>query len=284
MEKQKIKNVIEKLKSLDLSTYPVEDVRKLLMEFQLTIPIIAATLEPGRIIVRGTPYIKFEKFSQVSRLSYKPQDLNKSYQRASTLQENMFYGRLTSEIPTEPCARMCVLAEIGKVYRKNAASEKLMFSSWQVIKPIKLVAVLQSQNYIRPCQKVISLQTQYREKFKNLSSKEIMDYIASEFAKEDVGEKEDYKYIISACYTKMVCDSGYDGVAYPSVRIDGAGINVAIKPDAVNQKLNFLGAVECDVTRKKKDISIKNKYVSFLKEDGTLGYRPITNRDYNTNI
>lgn len=33
MEKQKIKNVIEKLKSLDLSTYPVEDVRKLLMEF-----------------------------------------------------------------------------------------------------------------------------------------------------------------------------------------------------------------------------------------------------------
>jgi hypothetical protein len=34
MEKQKIKNVIEKLKSLDLSTYPVEDVRKLLMELQ----------------------------------------------------------------------------------------------------------------------------------------------------------------------------------------------------------------------------------------------------------
>jgi len=41
--------------------------------------------------------------------------------------------------------------------------------------------------------------------------------------------------------------NGFDGVLYPSVRLNGAGFNVAITPQAADTKLQLVLAMECPV-------------------------------------
>lgn len=281
METDNTQVIVNKLNSLELNTYPREEILSSFQGLRTIVPTVAATLECGRIVVRGTSYNSTDNFSQISRFSYKPKHLNTTYQRASIPQNTMFYGSITSNIQEEPNARMCVLAEIGRTYREGVPKETLMFSSWTVIKPINLIAIIQSEDYPAPCLQVLLLQRQYKKYFSEFSGRDFMNYIASQFAREDIHNNEDYKYMISAWFSKIVCDGDYDGVIYPSVRIDGAGMNVAIKPQAADEKLKFFGAAKCNVVKEGKNISVIEQEVTFFQEDGTLGYRPITNEDYN---
>ena len=81
--------------------------------------------------------------------------------------------------------------------------------------------------------------------------------------------------MISAWFSYFVYQT-FDGIYYPSVRIDGAGMNVAILPEIVDTKMKFLGAVDCDVIRNDMDIRIIDKRKSVFR----LEYVPIIDTDY----
>lgn len=248
MEHDKVKSIVEALKSLDLSIAPVEEILQYFVEMDEILPVVVLTLHPGRIIIRGQKYDSSADYMDKSRHSYKPQSLNTTYQRASTPQQTMFYGAVTplhrfGDKPNEPNARQIIITEIGKTYSGEAEEETLVFSSWVVKQEINLVGIVQSNEYMDPSNLVSYLQKEYKKKFESLPGVEFMNYIASEFAKED------RKYIVSALFAKLCCDKGYDGVAYPSVRSYGVGMNVAIKPESVDMKLVYDGAYSCDFKR-----------------------------------
>ncbi len=241
-----IRKVIDDLKKIRLSSYPREEILSLFSQINEKIPIVVATAHPGRIIVRGQLYEPNVDYTLQSRHSYKPAELNTKYQRASIPSHTTFYGSVTSldDKKDEPLARVTIMSEIGKIIKdKTITEEEYVFSSWEVIDDLNLVAVIQSEEYSEPCNLVRKLQKDYEAKFQNIFGREFMNYIASEFAKDDT--REDYNYMISAWYSQIVYDSCYDGVTYPSVRVGGAGMNLAIRPESVNKKLKLIGAAKC---------------------------------------
>lgn len=70
-------------------------------------------------------------------------------------------------------------------------------------------------------------------------------------------------YIVSALISKAAIDLGYDGVAYPSVRSDGKGINIAIKPDAALSKIRFAGNGSCKLEN-------DNGFIRLIFNDGKI--------------
>jgi len=54
----------------------------------------------------------------------------------------------------------------------------------------------------------------------------------------------DYDYIISAMYTEMMIQSGFDGILYPSVKSQGRGYNICLSQKCVDQKLKLKVAGE----------------------------------------
>jgi hypothetical protein len=261
MGNNKINQIVQLLKKQDLALYPLEDVLSLFRTIG-SFPIIVTTLHPGRIIVRGQNYDSTADYTIPSRHSYKPEKLNTTYQRASTPLQTMFYGSITDEDIEKtaiddniPLARHIIMTEIGKTVKEDADKETVVFSSWVVLEDINLVSVIQSDAYKTPSKSIRNLQRDFKTKFGNLPEMDFINFVASEFSKEDASSEEDYKYLISAWFSKVCCDLGYDGVAYPSVRAGGSGLNVAIKPEAVDKKMKLIRADEVDIVREDMSVS-----------------------------
>lgn len=265
-QNDRIREIINDLKNLRLSSYPRENILNLFAQVYGNIPIVVATVHPNRIIVRGQIYDPKADYTFESRHSYKPVELNTTYQRASVPSRTAFYGSVTSldHDNEEPLARVTIISEIGKILEdETVTQEEYVFSSWEVLDELNLVAIIQSHEYPKACNFVKEIRKDYETKFCNFYEREFMDYIASEFAKKDI--KEDYEYMISAWYSQIIYDSCYDGVAYPSVKMGGAGMNVAIKPESVNEKLKLIGASKFKFIKKEKLVSEDENVVTIIK-------------------
>lgn len=277
MNRQEVEQIIQKMKSLDLSRYPQSEIISLFREVG-QIPILITTLHPGHKIIRGR-INNGDDFSSISSHSYCPSVKNDEYQRASIPHETMFYGSVTSPEEEEPVARISILTEISKIFTEGVDTEKIMYSAWEVIGDLQLVSIIQSGLYRTPNKQIMELDRRFNEEYNSEVGKVFFDFIASEFAKDNT--PKDYDYMISALFSHIISNNGLDGVYYPSVRIDGAGMNVAISPRAVDTKMKFLGAVDCEVTRIEKNVDIIEKYKSIISTF-KLEYIPITEADYKT--
>ena len=81
------------------------------------------------------------------------------------------------------------------------------------------------------------------------------DFMSKEFSKEI---KTSLHYQISAIYSEMMCNhSSIDGILYPSFRMEGQGLNLAIKPESMG-KLGLFAAGEFIVYKNRDQIAIGN--------------------------
>ncbi len=46
-------------------------------------------------------------------------------------------------------------------------------------------------------------------------------------------------------FTNFLLKQGFDGVIYPSVKLEGAGLNIALRPEAADTKIQLSIAMEC---------------------------------------
>jgi hypothetical protein len=90
-----------------------------------------------------------------------------------------------------------------------------------------------------------------------IKSKQINNFLSDEFSKF-VGENEDYKYLISSTFAQKCAQNGFDGVLYPSVRTMGLGLNVAIKPSSVDEKMELISVLDCKVFKRQKKVIMNN--------------------------
>ncbi|MEY8587939.1 hypothetical protein [Phocaeicola sartorii] len=248
--------IIEILKSLDLSSYPIKDVEKYIVAFSQIMPIVITILPPGKIIIRGRNYNNKENFTLPCSHSYPHKNLVTKCQRANLPGSNMFYGAVNtvSSSQDDPCARIGIITEIGKSIRDNAAKETIVFSSWVVVRELKLVTIFQAHHYSRPNNCLMEIENSFENLFGKKDGYYFADYIASEFSKP-VKDGEDFNYLISAVFSNLVCQQHhYDGIYYPGVQIGGAVMNVAIKPDSVNRCLKLVGAGEFNFVREGMNI------------------------------
>jgi hypothetical protein len=260
-----IKDIIRKLKELDLSKYPKEEIENLIKEVG-KMGFILVTFHKGKSVMRARPNYNGERFSKKSDFSFKPQEFNKTYQRASTPNQTMFYATTVPD-KLEPGeldnTRIIGVAETIPMLRDKTKSgyQKISFGRWYVKEDIDLIAIIHKDTYLKESSYTQELVSAYHEFIKGVP-KEIVDrslefqtFLADEFAKENINE--DFDYIISAVFSEMATKNRVDGIIYPSVRVGGKGFNIAITPKAT-EKLGLYVAGECSIYKLKDHTVVGN--------------------------
>ncbi len=279
------RQIIDQLKEFDFAEDNRDYVHQKLKDLG-KFGVLLTTLHKGKRIIRARLSEK-ESFKNISDLSFKPQEYNSTYQRASTPYKTMFYGSIVPEIQgnSEPqTARITILFELSEFVRNtNTKGEQdITYSAWEVVEDIELISLIHHQDFERPTELTKKLRLDFEgfiSQYPELKtpSLEISEYLAHEYAKDKIPDH--LHYMISGIYSE-IGSSKYDGVLYPSVRLAGEGINVAIKPDTVINKLKFLGASECTVYKNEKDVFVGNNTKSRLDNKNELVFTKMEEKYY----
>jgi hypothetical protein len=260
-----VEEIIEGLKSLDLTKYPEKEIRFYLNNIGKMASIVV-TYHNGKCVMRARPNSENERFSKKSDLSFKPQEYNSTYQRASTPKKTMFYATaIPDKIEQGELDNMRIIgvAETIPLLRDKEKSGylKVSFGKWFVKESINLLAIIHNDTYYHESNFTKELVEAYKvfskEVPKDIADKslKIQTYLAEEFAKKEI--RGDFDYMISAIFTEFAINQGYDGVIYPSVRVGGKGFNIAITPEST-KKLGLYVAGECSIYKHKDNVVIGN--------------------------
>ena len=241
--------VIEALRGLDLSSYPYDEVKRLVSLFAPK--ILGIWIPRGQLIERIRPDAGVFDRKDVS---YRPADQNNKPQRATLPGKTAFYGTLNHlEEPTWN-TRYVSLTEVSKLYRKGPlenGKEVYTWSRWVVADKIHLAVIVDDAVFENACHNQL-LEMAKREWIKSrtftdgpMQSEEYNSYVVKQFSKM---VSSDYDYIISATITDVLFyASKFDGVMYPPVQAVGDyAMNVAIRPDVTDSKLILTDASEME--------------------------------------
>ncbi|MBE0653370.1 MAG: hypothetical protein IH594_06205 [Bacteroidales bacterium] len=275
-----MKQLFRKIRSIDWRTYPIEAINDMFIEFE-EVPYMVTDYHDGKIIHRVRPLKVNEVVNTVDGLKYKPQDANTTYQRASTPRQTMFYGSVISEdedSETLSSPRNTSAMESCHLLRnpKLDGKQKLLYGKWKVNSTISLITVLftkyrNAKNvWIKNLseafyQNICGYNYEQQKKFRRVNN-----FISDEYSKF-VGEEEDYKYLVSSLFNEGVIENGFDGVLYPSVRTMRRGMNVAIIPSNVEDKMDLISVLECEVHKRGKKVILNNLRYCDVPE-GSIGF------------
>lgn len=264
--------IIEQLKNLDLTTYPKDEILSLFKQVG-KIGHVVVTFHRGKSVMRARPNYNGERFEKKSDYSFKPQQSNKTYQRASTPNQTMFYATAIPETlqPGElDNMRVIGVAETIPMLRDKTKSgyQKVSFGRWYVHEDIHLLAIVQKDKYADESSYTKELADAYKQ-FIAGTPPDVLErslafttFLADEFSKEEI--RGDYDYMFSALFSELATQRGFDGIFYPSVRVGGKGFNVAITPEAT-KKLGLYVAGECSIYKLKDHTVVGNDAIVELK-------------------
>lgn len=274
---EEVQTSIKILKELDLSKYPFSDI---ITQIKNTgnIGHLEVVFHPGKPVFRARLNDTEEGFYSKCQLTYKPQQLNKTCQRASTPNATMFYGSiLPDDLKEGELDNARVIASYEAIPwlrdKKVKGKRAITYTKWIVTQDIKLIAILQHGNFYDKSSYTKKLMDDF-ELFlnQNIDKKEetiaFTTFIASEFAKE-VDSSKDYNYLISAAFTESIVSLGYDGVLYPSVQLDGTGFNIALTPKTADTKLQLEVVMECSAYKLFDKIVLDNDLQAILYPNQT---------------
>jgi len=258
--------VINQLKALDLSEYPIAELDRLLnslgpLGIMLTDYHNTPENQYSKEIERAVNNTKEEpEFDKVSRISFKPAEYNSSYLRASTPKNTMFYGSVISEDDFDKeemkYPRIVGSSEISSLMRNSDVIEgwsRLTFGNWEVIEDISLATIIDPTiDYQHPY--LNNLKDKYLGFLKEMpedvreNTVKCLKFLSSEFSKY-VSNGNNHEYLISAKFSEIFTKTSvYDGILYPSVQSKGYGLCVAIDPRAMN-KLKLTKVLQCKLTK-----------------------------------
>lgn len=253
-----IDEIIDRFQKLDLSTYPVEEIKFLINQLG-PMAHMSVTYHKGKSLMRARQNIEDEKFRKRKDFSYKPQEYNTTFQRASTPLSTMFYGSILPDKIEKgelDNARVICLLETVPFTRNPeilTGYQKISFGRWEVIEDLNLLAIIHKDSYHNESSFIRELYSDYQKNIMNVSIEvrkkfqKFSSFLAEEFGKEDI--REDYDYLISALFSdEMTTNVGLDGILYPSVRTLGRGFNLALTPEAT-KKLQLVAAGECSAVK-----------------------------------
>lgn len=270
----RLKKALSILNNLDLS-HDYSDVITSIFQNCWALPAFGVNFQVGEEFIRARPMNPNEtRFNKKSDFSFKPQEFNNSFQRASTPRRTMFYAASNrAKISAKDLfsARLVSLAESMKWVRdmQESGIRKIAYGKWVSNEPLNLVTIVNQHLYheVNPFVKAVFDDFMVAiKKFPAEVQSEFLcfqDFMAIQFSKEI---KSHLDYQISSVFTEIKCNqSNIDGILYPSFRMDGKGVNIAIKPDSMH-KLDLLATGEFNIY-KNKDRTVVGNCAS-VKLDG----------------
>lgn len=289
--------LITRFKELNLENYPDAEIINLITEIGV-VPIMRSEYHEGKIIYRARPNNnEDEDFQNISDLSFKPEQYNNTYQRASTPNQTMFYGALIPEdardnnddtiINDERIIGAFEVVDFLRNLQIKEGEKVISYGVWRVNSIISTLSVIHSNIEILKVNWLKTIATEFYNELENLpefreKTPIVQDFLANEFSKH-VAEGKDYNYMISGLFSNKACELGVDGILYPSVKMKGEGLNIALTPECVNSKLSLVGAIKCKIYKKCKEVIINNlKKGTIDQETGTINWEEIPIGRYRT--
>jgi len=283
--------IIEQLNNLDLSLATEEDVISIIHQYGRAGAIITKLHETKTVdstphlFVRATNYDpKKEKISSTDRLRYPPIEYNTQYQRASTPDKPMFYGvvhKSAGQPDVNSAIRTCLLETISDYDELLNSGSRVAISLRYNISELNLYSVFGWKEFQSRNPKMRDINQSYMEALKHTepeslkNTEHLLNYLAERFY-IPVGENADL-YKPSATLTQYLLEKmmpyGIDGIIFPSTKVDGQELNVAINPITSDEKLVVTKVLDCEYKpnriveiQHRANIQYGSKEVNFSEE------------------
>lgn len=174
-----------------------------------------------------------------------------NYQRASIPHESVFYGAVGDRDVED--GDFIAMMETSSLHRngRDKGQEEIFVSQWRVIKDIDMALVCHPNVFVDANYNstVNAMQKNYIRLLPGYPAEQdfipvfdkLVEFISGQFAKI-VPEGDNSQYMISSyfAHNALLTESG---IIYPSVQVKGKlGFNVALRPDIVENSLEFIGA------------------------------------------
>ena len=246
------------------------------------IPIVRHTIFPRSSLIRQRVNIKGQHFKNISELYYPPSSVT-PMERANLPGNPMFYAcSFPSEITDQsPIPRLIALEETSPFMKDTTKSgiERATVSRWEVTQQLELIALPYVGTYERASPDLLEVKKAWNVAIaKGIVPQEALDlvnYMAEEISK-DFSEKDQYFKIANFVYYLLRMNQktkNADGIIYPSVPAQGAGFNVAIKPEVADVKIHFLNASECHLLKQGEQMTVVSVSDAVVDELGGIVFK-----------
>lgn len=239
---------------------------------------------PPNCFVRATVYDpKQETITHLSRLSYPPLKYSKSYQRASSPCRPMFYAtRLRDFIPKNilNAQKTCLRETIADPTELYTTEKRVAISLWHTTMQLDLLAVFSWEDFqvnnteMQEVNQGFNAFIQQSSPEIQNSTKLIYDYIGERFS-VPVNANQ-WEYLPSAIFTHFILMSfrfnlhrELHGIVFPSTKVKGSELNVALLPGVVDKGLRCTSVIDC---RFNEDGTVQFKKQGSVNDDGSLNF------------
>lgn len=230
--------VLKKI-AVNLENSNYNDILSLLKKLNLSY-VMQFDIPAGNFITRIRKSEKIP-FHSESEISYKPKPTK--YNRANRPNQPMFYGSV--EVPGMIKSIDTNVWEWLHTFDRAAiyTNEPIEFTvgSWEIQENLPTIPIIYNKVFISKNKLFDPLIKKY-EKDNRITeiSREIIDFLAREFAKSKIKMPSEYK--ITAAFCELILhrlNGKIESILYPSVRTQGGGYNIAITPKFVSKYLKL---------------------------------------------
>lgn len=244
-------------------------------------PIITVMLPAGSKILRSSTNDEYEFHKSVSRLNYPPAKFART-DRTSLKNKPMFYGSVfTSAAKKENgYPRIFSAFETTDILRGYNLKGKVITtqSVWMTQEDMLTFAFPYPKDMPRACDEIKAIREMWDAKKSEFKQEDVefMEYIG------EIMTRRAYSclYDITANVVDYILknngfiDRPLDGVYYPSVWGDGAGVNVCLKTDVVDRCVRFMDAKLVVIDKNVGHSFLPIVADSRLDDDGVLQWTP----------
>lgn len=230
---------------LDNNSFNREQLLNILESFKDDIPLMPILLLKDQRVLRTRPNEE-DVFGFIHELSYPPAEFART-DRASLSGSPMFYATAFTKNVNKTLAYPRIVSAIeamSLLRTKKMGGIKCMTQSvWYVKSPIHLFAFPFSNKYKRACEEIGILNDGWKSCVLNHHSKESIEfftYIGDLMAETNASCLYD---ITATCVDYILAHFNFDGIIYPSVPVEGQGLNICLKPSVVDDNIEFADAV-----------------------------------------
>lgn len=246
------------------------------------IPIVRYSISPESSLIRQRVNQNGKSFKNIDELYYPPSSVT-PMERANLPGNPMFYAcSFPSEITDQsPIPRIIALEETSSFMRNTTQSgiERATVSRWDVIAQIELIALPYIGTYSRACPDLLRVKEEWKKAISqgvvSHNALELVNYMAEEISKDFSDRNQYFKIANFAHYLLRINQKtrDADGIIYPSVPAQGAGFNVAIKPESADAKIRFSNASECHLLKKGMKMTVIPVSDAIVDEYGRIAFK-----------
>lgn len=270
--KEEVINLINLITEIDYidSCASYSYIKNILLNFSIPFPVLSIKKE--RLLFRARPHLNNEKyFNLIDEISYIPRSESnhiKDFGRANEPGQSLFY-----------CCDMRELAFMETSnnvrYTEKNIAETFTIGAWEVQEDLRVMLITNNENINGLNSTLESLNIPFEELFNPFRKNGLdflfllLDFFSKEFTRDVKGETSKYK--ISCAFANYVNEiygfdsfekktNEFDGVLYPSVLFNRAGMNLALNTKVIDKgKLKLVCAM-------KATMKMKNDF-QFMEDD-----------------